>query len=232
MNTVSAADGEDPYRIDPEAAAELLAPAPWGRFVVLGDGFARGADTARGRAGGPWADRVATALRATRPDLAYVNLARRDAVAAHVRAGQLGRALAFRADLAAVAAGGSDVLRDSFDADVTEAELARIVGPLRDAGVEVALLSPFAAHRAPAGQPAPADLRQGRLRLLAERVRGLALRTGAVHVDLSVHPANSDADIRDRADREVTPRGHAVAGAAVIRRLGVHLGVNGGSSVR
>ncbi|MFE5796853.1 SGNH/GDSL hydrolase family protein [Streptomyces sp. NPDC056503] len=228
MDAISADERRDPYSIAPGMAAELLAQAPWRRFVVLGDGFAEGpGEPCEGYADAPWAHCVAAALRSAHPDLAYLNLAQRDPIAAEVRARQLGKALTFQPDLAAVAAGGSDVLRDSFDADATEAELARIIAPLRDAGVDVVVLAPFG--RGSTGT-APKDVLRRRLRLLAERTYDLALRNGAIHVDLSAHPADADPGIFGADGWRVNARGHAIAAAATIRRLGVHLGVHGPTS--
>ncbi|MGW5851301.1 SGNH/GDSL hydrolase family protein [Streptomyces sp. NPDC055254] len=230
MNARSADERYDPYCIAPGMATELLAQAPWRRFVVLGDAFAEGpGESCEGYDDASWAHRVAAALRSVHPDLAYLNLAQRDPVAAEVRARQLGKALTFQPDLAAVVAGGSDVLRESFDADATEAELARIIAPLRDAGVEVVILAPFGRGSA---QDVPKDVLRRRLRLLSERTYSLALRNGAIHVDLSAHPADADPGIFDADGRHVNARGHAIAAAATIRRLGVHLGVYGPPSLR
>ncbi|MBB1245173.1 SGNH/GDSL hydrolase family protein [Streptomyces durbertensis] len=210
-------------------ATELLAQAPWRRCVVLGDAFAQGAGEPRaGYGDASWAERLAAALRSVRPDLAYVNLAQRDPVAAEVRARQLGKALTFQPDLAAVAAGGSDVLRDSFDADATEAELARIIAPLRDAGADVVVLAPFGSGTA---GHLPEDVLRRRLRLLSERTHNLALRNGAIHVDLTAHPADADPGIFGAGGWHVNARGHAIAAAATIRRIGVHLGVYGPPSL-
>ena len=89
--------------------------------------------TSRGSTASPLA---ATAA----PRLALLNLGRRNLLAAEVRASQLAPALAFRPDLAIVAAGGNDALRRSFDPGAVERELVAIVGPLRRAGADVVLL--------------------------------------------------------------------------------------------
>jgi hypothetical protein len=230
VNARSADEQYDPYCISPAMATEILVQAPWRRFAVLGDAFAEGpGEPCEGYDDAPWAHGVAAALRSVHPDLAYLNLAQRDPVAAEVRARQLGKALTFQPDLAAVAAGGSDVLRESFDADATEAELARIIAPLRDAGVEVVVLAPFG--RGGTGH-VPKDVLRRRLRLLSERTYDLALRNGAIHVDLSAHPADADPGIFGADGWHVNARGHAIAAAATIRRLGVHLGVYGPPSLR
>ncbi|MFH8559999.1 SGNH/GDSL hydrolase family protein [Streptomyces sp. NPDC017988] len=189
-----------------------LEGAAWRRFIVLGDAGAKGRGSARGRSSPvSWADRVAETLRSARPDLAYLNLGRRGHSAAQVRAKQLAKALAFRCDLAAVVAGGHEALRDPFDVDATEAELHRIVGPLRDSGADVITLGWYSPSLlAPASREHTSGLRE-RLRLLAERTREVALQHGALHVDVAPG-GNGQADV---GDRELA--------AAVIRRLVSHL---------
>ncbi len=223
MNTMCGGERHDPYPLAPDAAAELLARAPWRRFVVLGDDLAEGGDPRKDRDGPPWADRVAAALRSVRPELAYLNLGRRELTAARIRARQLARALTFRPDLAAVAAGGSDVLDDSFDADATEAELARLLGPLRDAGVEVVVLAPFCGRRSARHAAEDQAVLHRRLRLLAERTRDLALRNGVLHVDLGARPVRTGPDLFGADGRHLDAHGHAVAAATVVRCLGARL---------
>lgn len=191
----------------PRHESASLARMPWRRFIVLGGG-AEGPGPARGSGDPGWADQVAEALRSVRPDLAYLNLGRHELSTAQVRAGQLARALAFRGDLAAVVAGGREVVREPFDIDAVEAELNRIVGPLRSSGADVLTLGPCG----PGLSAAPAEEQRSgprrRLRILAERTRDLALRHGALYVD--VPPRAGEAG------------GRSVA-AAVIHRLADHL---------
>jgi hypothetical protein len=127
----------DPYVLpDPELEA-LLAGAPWRRMVVVGDSIAEGVrEAVEGWRDLSWTDRIALAV----PGLEQRNLGVRDKLAAQVRAQQLGAALAFRPDLAVVSAGGNDALRPSFDPAAVQAELERIVAPLRTSGAEVLLL--------------------------------------------------------------------------------------------
>ncbi|WP_192583561.1 SGNH/GDSL hydrolase family protein [Streptomyces albicerus] len=199
-----------------------LACAPWRRFIVLGDSGAKGLGSPRGSGCGPWADHVAEALRSIRPDLAYLNLGRRDHSAAQVRAKQLAKALAFRGDLAAVVAGGHEAAHEPFDVDATEAELGRIVGPLRDSGADVITLGPYGPGLlAPVAEEHRSGLQQ-RLRLLSERTRELALRHGALHVDVTARTLAAEPGTRDRDSRRVDTGGRTVA-AAVIHRLVTHL---------
>ncbi|GGV34975.1 hypothetical protein GCM10010277_20550 [Streptomyces longisporoflavus] len=200
--------GSDDSRALAPAPVPALVRAPWRRFVVLGDSGAKCPQPGSSPGCRPWADHVAEVLRTVRPELAYLNLGRRDHSAARVRAGQLAKALAFRGDLAAVVAGGREALRDPFDVDATEAELSRIVGPLRASGADVLALGPFgpglltsAAEQHRNGPQHRSDPQQ-RLRLLSRRIRELALRHGALYVDMTTPTA---------------------AAATVIRRLANHL---------
>ncbi|MEU6673235.1 GDSL-type esterase/lipase family protein [Streptomyces sp. NPDC046925] len=208
---MSGAGPHEPYECRRGAVNDdcpALVRVPWRRFVVLGGSGAKwsqpGGCSGCGTPGGcpgcrPWADHVADVLRAVRPDLAYLNLGRRDHSTAQVRARQLAKALAFRGDLAAVVAGGPEALREPFDVDATEAELSRIVGPLRASGADVLALGPYGP-----GLPAPVagEHRSGprqRLRLLSERTRELAVRHGALYVDVTSRTVAS-AVIRRLAD--------------------------------
>src|SRR6185369_7957676 len=87
----------DPWCLRDREAATLLAGHPWRRFAVLGDSVAEGlTEPVAGYHPLPFADRVRVELARSRPDLAYLNLGRRNLRAAEVRATQLAPALAFR----------------------------------------------------------------------------------------------------------------------------------------
>jgi lysophospholipase L1-like esterase len=214
----------DPHCITDAQAVELLGDSPWRRFVTLGDSVAEGVGEAKeGYRTSPWADRVAESLRRVRPDLAYLNLGRRDLFIAEVRAQQLEQALDFKSDLTAVVCGGNDMLHKSFDPDAVETELSRIIAPLRDAGSDVVTMGLFDITQSRyVPEPYKAGLK-ARLHQLSERTQDVSLRHGAIYVDLSNHPAGAEDDIYSTDGRHVNMRGHAVAAAAVIRRLGAHL---------
>ncbi|WP_063761219.1 GDSL-type esterase/lipase family protein [Streptomyces sp. NRRL B-1347] len=212
MTGTSSHDSRPPDQRTGKEETRPLDRVPWRRFIVLGDIGAGGLGRVRGRgADKPWADRVAETLRSTRPDLAYLNLGRHGHSAAQVRARQLAQALAFRSDLAAVVAGGHEAVADSFDVDAVEAELHRIVGPLRDTGADVITVGLYGPRLLGAAADRAGGLQQ-RLRLLAERTGELALRHGAFHVDV----------LSDGGGRRTDADDHEVA-AAVIRRLVTHL---------
>jgi lysophospholipase L1-like esterase len=208
----------------PGEGAELLAGHPWRRFVVLGDSVAEGlSEPVPGYPDQPWGDRIAAELRASRPDLAYLNLGCRNLVAADVAAAQLGPALAFDPDLALVAAGGFDVLQPAWDADATEAALRAIVGGLREHGADVLTVglmdgsfSPYVPERV-----------RGRLR---ERLHELSRRTavvgadlGTLHVSLTEHPACQDPGLYSSDGRHGNARSHCISAAEAVRRLGARV---------
>jgi lysophospholipase L1-like esterase len=200
--------------------ATLLQDAPWRRLVVVGDSIAEGI-------GEPhpsyrdlsWIDRIAEPLRVATPDLALMNLGRRNLLASEVRERQLIPALAFEPDLAIVAAGGNDALRPSFDRDAVERELEGIVVPLRRAGADVLmieLLDIVASGLVPAKY---AEALDERFAALAEVTRAVARRHGAVLVDMRSHPASADAGIYASDRPHLNARGHAIVGTESVRAL-------------
>jgi lysophospholipase L1-like esterase len=210
----------DPEVLSDHDLAALLSGARWRRLAVLGDSIAEGVrEPLDGYRDLSWIDRIAAPLRDVAPGLAVLNLGRRDLLAAEVRAGQLAPALAFRPDLAIVAAGGNDSLRRSFDPGAVERELVAIVGPLRRAGADVLLLELMdivASGLVPAGQAAVVD---GRMRRLAELTRRVARRHGAVLVEMRGHPASADPGVYARDRLHLNARGHAIVGSEAVRAL-------------
>ncbi|MBR7676719.1 SGNH/GDSL hydrolase family protein [Streptomyces daliensis] len=198
--------------------------------MVLGDEVAAGhSDPCDGYAASSWADRLAAALRSTQPCLAYRNLGRRGLSVSEIRAGQVAKALAFKGDLAAAVVGVDHVLGQSFDADSTETELSRIIGPLRDARADVIVIGPFDISRSGLiSETRRPEINQC-LRQLAHRTHELAVQRGAMHVDLASHPASADPGIYSRDGRHFSARGHAVAAATVIRHLADRLSGRGTS---
>lgn len=219
------AEAADPYCLDPGEAARLLAGHPWRRFAVIGDSVASGVgDPVDGYVRMPWCDRIAAELFATAPDFAYLNLGARETLAAGARGDQLPAALAFRPDLTLVAAGGNDALRKTYQPDAVDAELAAIIGALRDAGSDVITVGMFDASHAPS---IPEHIREPvsrRMALLSLRTAALAERYGCVHVTVSGHPAEGDARMYSADGLHGNLRCHAVCAAEAVRRLGVHIG--------
>ena len=215
----------DPYCLSPADADRLLAGAPWRRFAVLGDGLAAaGGDGVPGYQDAGWGDRVAAALARRQPDLAYTNVAEPGPRTAEVRATQLGPVLDFRPDLALVVAGSNDILRRDFDrCDDLLTDYDAIVTALQEAGADVVTATIFdvtRSPRVPASRRAP--LRR-RLEHLAGQIRLVARARGTVHLDLAEHSAAGVPDVYGADLRFATRRGHAIAAAALVRRLAEHL---------
>ncbi len=149
----------------------------------------------------------------------YLNLGRRDLLAAEVRATQLEPALAFASDLAAVVCGGNDLMRANHEPETVERDVDAIVAALRAAGSDVIMIAPF-------------DLRQSELlskerkpawRSLIERMGDLAERVACRHdaviIDFRDHPAGSDADIYSTDRIHLNARGHAICATQTLHEL-------------
>ncbi|HEU4425644.1 MAG TPA: SGNH/GDSL hydrolase family protein [Pilimelia sp.] len=218
-------EAADPYCLRVGEAAALLRGHPWHRFAVLGDSVAQGiGDPVEGYLELSWVDRIAAELRTSRPDLAYLNLGRRDATAAQVAAEQLAAALDFAPDLAIVACGGNDALRPDYRPAEVDRELTAIVRALQSCGADVVTVSMLVLPHYPA---IPVPLRPrvtGRLRLLAEHTAAAAAGLDSLHVYLVEHPVCEAPDIYSADGIHGNVRTHAVAAAETIRRLGTYLG--------
>jgi lysophospholipase L1-like esterase len=198
----------------------LLRGAPWRRVAVLGDSIAEGVrEPYDGYLDLSWIDRIADPLRAVAPGLTVMNLGVRDLLAAEVRERQVDAALAFRPDLAIVAAGGNDALRGSFAPVQVARELDGIVGPLRQAGADVLmieLMDIVASGLVPAEYAGPLD---ERMRALAETTRAVADRHGAMLVEMRGHPASADPTVYSSDRLHLNARGHAIVAAEAVRVL-------------
>ena len=206
----------DPEVLPDRDLAALVRGARWRRLAVLGDSVAEGVREPHvGYRDLSWVDRIAAAI----PGLAVLSLGRRNLRAAEVRATQLQPALAFRPDLAIVAAGGNDALRRSFDPGAVERELVATVGPLRRAGADVVLLELMdivASGLVPREHAAALD---ARLRPLADLTRRVARRHGAILVAMRGHPASADPGVYASDRLHLNARGHAIVADEAIRAL-------------
>jgi lysophospholipase L1-like esterase len=214
----------DPYCLSDEAAARLLAEAPWRRLAVIGDSVAAGVgDDVPGFPSGGWAATLARVLSRGQPDFAYLNLGERDRYAAEVRETQLPEALAFRPDLAFVAAGGNDLLRRRFDADVMAGEIDAMIGALREQGSTVATFAFMDITRSDIDLGEGAAQLGERLRSYGQVVGEVTRRHGGVHVVMTEHPAAAEASSYSADRLHLSARGHAVVAAETVRRLAVAL---------
>jgi EmrB/QacA subfamily drug resistance transporter len=204
-------EANDPYLTAPPSIPTL----PYERFVVVGDSMAEGiGDPLQGYRHLGWADRVAERLGGE-----YLNLGRRSLLAAEVRATQLDRALAFKADLAGVMCGGNDLMRKDHDPEAVERDVDAIVGALRSAGADVIMFAPFDMSQSELlpdeYKPRWASL-IARMSDLAERV---ARRHGAILVDFRNHPAGADASTYSSDRIHLSARGHAICASDTVRVL-------------
>lgn len=214
------AEAADPFLIDAGTAALMLHAAPWRRFVAVGDSGAAGVtEPLDGYATVSWFDRVAQCLRAVQPSFAALNLGTRDVLAAQVRQAQLGPAIAFAPDLAAVLSGGNDILRPQFDPAATRAEIAAVVTGLAGAGATVLLTGLFDITCSPHVPPKYRKMMRERIALLSDVIASIAADCGALYVDLPAHPAGSEA-IYSSDGLHLNARGQAIAAAEMVRCLG------------
>ncbi|WP_393058520.1 SGNH/GDSL hydrolase family protein [Streptomyces sp. LN549] len=216
-------EASDPYVLSAQDIDALLTAAPWSRFAVLGDSLAEGlGEAVPGYQDVPWADRVAAALRRRHPGLEYLNLGVRYLRASEVRARQLKPALDFRPDLVSVVCGGNDMLSRDFSAETVEAELAGLIGPLREAGADVFVFTIQDITAVFPEQLGGGGLRE-RIQVFNEQVRSVAARYGAMVVDMWSHPTSSSRDVFSSDMLHASMRGHAVLATAVVTTLAEQL---------
>jgi lysophospholipase L1-like esterase len=178
------------------------------RFVVLGDSMAEGiGDPVPGYEHLGWADRVARGLG---PDTAYLNLGRRNLLAADVRAGQLQAALMFFGDLAAVLCGGNDLMRPDHDPARVERDVDAVVAALRAAGCDVIMMAPFDMSRSDAVDGAHRPTMRALIETMSAVAIRVARRRGALLLDFRAHPASADAGIYSADRIHLNARGHAL----------------------
>ncbi|MFE3823981.1 GDSL-type esterase/lipase family protein [Streptomyces sp. NPDC059092] len=225
LSVTADCEADDPGCLRDGEAARLLGGLRWRRLVVLGDGRApRRVERVDGYGRAPWYERVADALRVVEPRLACLSLpgVREQSVAA-VRSRQLPRALAFGGDLAVVQLAGHDVLHPAFDANALRTEVVRVVAPLREHGYDVMLVVPFDLTRSPGARLLGEKVLRTRQRAQSDACATLALRHGALHVDLAALRPAAGEEVWGADGLVQNARGQAVLAAAVVRALGDHL---------
>jgi lysophospholipase L1-like esterase len=209
----SVTEANDPFlRSQPD-----LTLTPFRRFVVVGDSMAAGiGDPTPGYEHLGWADRLARALG---PHAEYLNLGKRNLLAAEVRATQLERALAFKPDLAAVVCGGNDLMRADHDSAAVEAEVDAIVRSLRAAGAEVIMFAPFDMSTSDALPDEYKPRWHSLIEAMTQQARRVARRNGALLVEFGDHPAGADAGIYSSDRIHLNARGHAICAAGTAHAL-------------
>lgn len=171
-------------------------PAPWNRYVALGDSFTEGLwdvpdgePPASAEVADPdlvcrgWADLLAAHLAERRDPgaepLLYANLAVRGRLLAPILRDQVPAGLELRPDLVSLVGGGNDFLRPTADPDAMAADIERAVVRLRSAGADVLLATGMDARDSPVVRRT-----RGRVAVLNSHVWSIARRHGAHVLDV------------------------------------------------
>jgi lysophospholipase L1-like esterase len=178
----------------------------WHRIAVLGDSIAvHPGDPVDGYPTLTWAEQL---VRVLDPDV-FLNLGVAGARTAEISVGQLGAGLAFRPDLAVLAAGANDAVRRSFRPEEIESQLDEMIGPLSRAGALVVTLGCFDLSATLGAETAH------RLRTLGALTERLTCRHGGLHVDFASHPGG----VLGTDGLHINARGHAIVAAALLDAL-------------
>lgn len=199
----------------------------WSRFVALGDSITEGlCDTSRMPAGEyrGWADRLAQLLaHASRGDepFRYANLAVRSRTVRGLVDEQVPQALALRPDLVSVLIGANDLVARRVDPVAVAADVEVAVRRLRDAGIDVLLVTPFLPGRRAAA------IFARRFAMFASELRRIAADTGAALLDTAVfldaggRPAIADLELWADDKVHLRSRGHRFLAYRAAEALGV-----------
>ncbi|WP_240794796.1 SGNH/GDSL hydrolase family protein [Rhodococcus zopfii] len=208
-------EATDPMCLPAGVQAALLADALWTRYAVMGDSIAEGiGDPSPGYATAPWADRVAGALRATHPDLAYLNTGRMGATSGQVVETQLSAVLEFAPDLVHITCGSNDLWSGRPDLRRTAGNLESLFASARATGATVTTLTLADAF---VGDDMLA-LRDG-VMAVNDLVRTLAADYDAVLLDLWEHPLRLRPELLSADRIHFTMTGHAVLATEMVRAL-------------
>ena len=218
-------EATDPLCLDPDAAGELLAGAPWRRFASIGDSLSAGtSDPTPGYGPLGWADRVADLLRRVVPDLAYANTAVVGATTADTLREQVAPMQAFAPDLLHLPSGANDLFGRRPDFGAIEAGVAELF----DLGAQTgALLTAFTFGRAFV-VPTFDDWAE-RVRRVNEIVRTLAVAHDVVLVDMWAHPVNERPNLVGPDGIHFSTSGQAVMATEVVKALAERLAATTGA---
>ncbi|PFG35289.1 lysophospholipase L1-like esterase [Sanguibacter antarcticus] len=187
MSDVKSTDGQaDLDESTQEQATTLPPPAPWSRYIAIGDSFTEGLwdlqpeDETNCRG---WADMLAMNLSHRRiaaglDPLLYANLAIRGRLLRPIIAEQLPAALEMKPDLVSLIGGGNDILRPNVDVDVLSRSLEAAVVRIRESGADVLLSTGVDASDSPL-----MGLTRGRVGIFNANVWSIAQRHGAFVMD-------------------------------------------------
>lgn len=207
----------------PRSAVEAAAGAPrrWQRYVALGDSITEGlCDSSRMPDGAfrGWADRLAQLLALAGPatgGFRYANLAVRSRRVRHLVEEQLPQCLRLRPDLVSVLIGANDLVGARVDIDALAREVESAVTRIRDSGADVLLATVFLPGRLAAG------LFARRFAAYNARLRAIAVRTGAILLDLEAHAELSALDLWADDKVHLRSRGHRFVAYRAAEALGV-----------
>ncbi len=189
------------------------------RYVALGDSSTEGLDDPDELGGfRGWADRLASRVAESSPDLTYANLAVRGRLVGQVLVEQLEPALALKPDLASVFAGVNDLLRPDYDADRVQRDLETMLDALvRSGATTLTITTPDPTRIMPVSRPLRA-----RLADYNRRVRVAADRTGALLVDAgAAHEVGTDPRMWSPDRLHAGPLGHERIAAGLAETLGL-----------
>ncbi|HEX2232798.1 MAG TPA: SGNH/GDSL hydrolase family protein [Thermoleophilaceae bacterium] len=163
---------------------------PWTRFVAIGDSITEGygMDPVEGVEPVPWAERVARALAAGKPEFEFHNLGWRNLCAAEIRDSQLDRALQLEPDLVSIAAGLNDLLASEVDRDRLERDMEPMYAAFAERGTFVFTYKYMDFPSSGLVPEEGAAFLRERMELLHDAIITLAERYGALVVDLYSDP--------------------------------------------
>ncbi|MGE5408589.1 MAG: SGNH/GDSL hydrolase family protein [Syntrophothermus sp.] len=209
------------------AGAELVGRPPSrlvSTFVALGDSFTAGRESIDAER---WADRLAAALRAVNPRLAYRNLAVDGAGSAEVLE-QVPAALALRPDLVTVICGANDVLLTSRpDVAGYERRFGEILERLRAGAPGAAILTataPESWHFMELRPRTRARLARALTELNAV-TRAVAASHGVPCLDVVGHPGLTDRANFSADGLHPSTLGHERAAVEISISLRAHFGI-------
>ncbi|MBN9607036.1 MAG: SGNH/GDSL hydrolase family protein [Actinomycetales bacterium] len=210
-------------RDSPEPVGRNDTPAPWARYVAIGDSFTEGIGDPEPRVPGGfrgWADRVAEVLAERRDDLAYANLAIRGRLLQQILDEQVEPALALTPDLVTISAGGNDIIRPGTDPDEVAGRLEAGVARLRSGGATVVMFNGPDIGRTPV-----LGLLRGKVAIYNENLRTIAARHGVVVADMWSLRELVDPRMWAPDRLHFSPVGHQTIARMVLDTLGVAHGL-------
>lgn len=192
------------------------ANAPFTSFVAVGDSFTEGMsdDLPDGSYRG-WADLLAARLAALSPGFGYANLAVRGKLIGQIVEEQTQTAAAMGADLVTLVGGLNDVLRPKCDVELVCERLEQAAARLAPSCRQLVLM------RSPARRGPVATRFLPRMEQLFSHIDDLAVRHGAVVVDLFGAEVLSDRRMWAEDRLHLNAAGHRRVAEAVWQALGL-----------